>query len=251
MDGFKIRKKRNQNLYCVYFHDGSLHSTHPTRRLAKQSIMGGAKETLSNEEKEDAKTYSLLLQNSYKDAKNQIKNINGYIRDDELSGNRFQVYYNPNTHHTYVIHRGTNKSSIADWKNNLAYAIDLYEHTPRYKFALEQQKKAEQKYGSENITTTGHSQGALLASKVGQKTRKIVAYQKPVGFNELLQSPPKNEIDIRTSNDLVSILNPFQVGSKVYTIPSKTSNIFYEHTSKPLQEHVGAGRRKKKVHYNI
>jgi len=39
---FKIRKKRNQDLYCIYFPDGSLHSTHPTRRLAKQSIKGGS-----------------------------------------------------------------------------------------------------------------------------------------------------------------------------------------------------------------
>lgn len=270
-----IRKKRNQEIYNIHHSTGEVHSSHPTRRIANQQlklsmatqgvalesqirgadkqisksdISGGfsifSKKQLPESEKEDAKTYSLLLENSYASPQTQLKEINGYKRDDKLSGQRFQVYYNPIKNHTYVIHRGTT-GTISDWKNNLAYAINLYEHTPRYKFALEQQKKAEDKYGSKNITTIGHSQGALLASKVGVGSNKIISYQKPVNIKDLTRSPPKNEIDIRTSNDLVSFLNPLQLktkGSQLYTIDSKTLNPITEHEITNLKKQVGAGR---------
>jgi hypothetical protein len=252
-----IRKQRGVEKYNIYYPNKEIHSSHPTRRIAKQQLnkisktdlTGGfsifsKKKELPESEKEDAKTYSILLENSYASPQKQLKEINGYKRDNELSGQRFQVYYNPKTNHTYVIHRGTT-GSIADWKNNLAYSINLYEHTPRYKFALEQQKKAEEKYGAKNITTIGHSQGALLASKVGVDSNKIISYQKPVNIKDITRSPPKNEIDIRTSNDLVSFLNPVQLtnkGSNLYTIDSKTFNPIREHEITNLKKQVGAGR---------
>ena len=72
-----------------------------------------------------------FLKNSYKD--NQENNIDGYKRDDELSGKRVQVYHNNNTGETNIIHRGTKGSK--DWLNNLAYATGLYSYTDRYKHA--------------------------------------------------------------------------------------------------------------------
>jgi hypothetical protein len=241
-----IRKKRNVEIYHIHHPTGEIHSSHATRREAKKALKGGfslfsKKQPLPDTEKDEAKTYSLLLENSYLPPQQQLKEINGYKRDNELSGQRFQVYYNPHKNHTYVIHRGT-VGTISDWKNNLAYAINLYEYTPRYKFALEQQKKAEEKYGSKNITTIGHSQGALLASKVGVDSNKIISYQKPVNIKDLTRSPPKNEIDIRTSNDLVSFLNPYQLKtkeSKLYTIASKTINPIIEHEITHLKKLSG------------
>jgi hypothetical protein len=46
-----------------------------------------------------------FFENSY--SKNRKETINGFYRDNSLSGQRTQVYNNPVTHETYVVHRGT------------------------------------------------------------------------------------------------------------------------------------------------
>ena len=46
-----------------------------------------------------------FLSNGYK--KNQAKTLDGYQRDDSLSGQRAQVYHNKDNNKTIVTHRGT------------------------------------------------------------------------------------------------------------------------------------------------
>ena len=77
-----------------------------------------------------ASTVKKLLKNSY--SGNQEHEIDGFIRDDSLSGNRAQVYYNPETGEAHVIHRGS-KGMKDRFVNNPAYAFNNYESTDRYK----------------------------------------------------------------------------------------------------------------------
>ena len=47
-----------------------------------------------------------FLKNGYKTT-NQAKSLDGYTREDSLSGTREQVYHNNDTNKTIVAHRGT------------------------------------------------------------------------------------------------------------------------------------------------
>jgi len=162
---------------------------------------------IHNEKKGGAiqtQTYKNLLNESY--AKKPKKNIDGYELDEELSKGKSKVYYNPETKHSVVAHRGT--SGLKDWLNNMAYAVGgkkAYKMTDRYKEAEAQQRKAEEKYGHKNISTIGHSQGGLQAELLGKRTGEVITLNKATRpFTERKQ---KNQTDIRTKGDVVSKLN--------------------------------------------
>ena len=170
-------------------------------------------------------TFKNLLGASY-DKKQ--KSIDGFNQDTSLSTNTSKVYYNPQTGQTVVAHKGT--SGFTDWFNNAAYAVGgetLYKTTPRYKEAKRVQKDAEKKYGRENISTIGHSQGGLQAELLGKKGDEIITLNKATRpFSNTKQS---NQTDVRTSGDYVSALNPFQPRSDI-TIRSPTYNPLTEHS---------------------
>jgi len=195
-----------------------------------------------------ASTVKKLLQNSYSDR--QKDEIDGFYRDPELSDSRAQVYFNPLTGETHVVHRGT--QGIADWKNNIAYGLNNYESTDRYKHGKKIQEQAENKYGAQNVNTLGHSQGAMLASKVGKNTKNVITVDRPVNLRDLLtKTTGNNTTDIRTRNDLVSYLMPYQMKgdkSNLITIPSETRDPLYEHSTDRLDklkdEMIGNGIKK-------
>lgn len=137
-----------------------------------------------------------MLKASYKDAPERIDD---FILDKQLSGQYGVVYFNPRTGQTVVVHRGTKEAM--DWTNNAMYALGMYKYTNRYKTGLQMQRKAERKYGAKNITTLGHSQGAILARELGQNTKEIITLN-PAYKGE---KPLKNEYNIRSSGDLVSV----------------------------------------------
>jgi hypothetical protein len=137
-----------------------------------------------------------MLKASYKDAPERIDD---FILDKQLSGQYGVVYFNPRTGQAVVVHRGTKEAM--DWTNNAMYALGMYKYTNRYKTGLQMQRKAEKKYGAKNITTLGHSQGAILARELGQNTKEILTLN-PAYKGE---KPLKNEYNIRSSGDLVSV----------------------------------------------
>jgi hypothetical protein len=201
---------------------------------------------IHNEKKGGAiqtQTYKNLLNESY--SKKPKKNIDGYELDEELSKGRSKVYYNPETKHSVVAHRGT--SGLKDWLNNMAYAVGgkkAYKMTDRYKEAEAQQRKAEEKYGHKNISTIGHSQGGLQAELLGKRTGEIITLNKATRpFTERKQ---ENQTDIRTKGDVVSKLN-----SNKYdvNINNTSQNPITSHKIKSLDnlmdDKVGKGIMKK------
>ena len=124
--------------------------------------------------------------------------INGWILDKELSNENAKVYYRPETKEAVVTHRGT--QGVTDWGNNVAYAFGVYGMTDRFKEGKDVQDKATKKYGSKNISTLGHSQGAILARSLGEKSKEIINLN-PAYSGEI---PKKNEYNIRSSADVVS-----------------------------------------------
>ena len=168
-----------------------------------------------------------LLEASYDKG---IKEVDGYKQDESLSTGKSKVFVNEEGK-TVVAHKGTD--SMQDWKNNLAYAVGgnaLYKTTDRYKQAKKIQREAEKKYGRENVSTIGHSQGGLQAELLGKKGSETITYNK--ASRPFTNVPSKNQTDIRTSNDLISSLNTNKRG---ITIKSKSFNPLKEHSLKRLR----------------
>ena len=182
-----------------------------------------------------------FLSNGYK--KDQAKALDGYKRDDSLSGQRAQVYYNKDNNKTIVTHRGTKgvQDVLTDLK--LVFHPSLYMKSNRFQHAKDIQQRAEDKYGRENITTIGHSLGAKLAADVGGKSKEIISYNKPIIPQEIFKQTRKNETSIRTKLDPVSILGSLNPNSK--QVSTKTLNPITAHATNQLgeikNEFIGAG----------
>ena len=158
--------------------------------------------------------------------KNPSKNIDQYNIDEELSNEHAKTYHDPKTGHTVVVHRGT--SGASDWLNNLSYGLGRYKKTDRYKTGKDIQNKANEKYGAENISTLGHSQGAILARELGKGGKEVITLN-PAYMGE---KEGDNEHTIRSSSDVVSGLKNYLKGGNDTTIKSKNPfNILGEHSS--------------------
>jgi hypothetical protein len=74
----------------------------------------------------------------------------------------------------------------------------------RYKEAQDLTKKVQNKYGKK-VDVFGHSLGGTIAEK-SNTNGHIFTYDKGVGLGDLFKTIPKKQYDIRTSNDIVSLL---------------------------------------------
>lgn len=167
---------------------------------------------------------------------------NGYLRDNDLSTETTQVFYNPDERKYIVSHRGT--EGVSDWGNNLAFASseELYKKTDRYKSAKRTQNEARKKYHQDNqLITVGHSQGGLLAELLGGKD-EIITLNKataPHLTNLIKPRKKKNQTDIRSEGDFVSYWrSPFRKERRnTITIkkPKKGSDPLTEHSTEILQ----------------
>jgi hypothetical protein len=195
-----------------------------------------------------------LLKKSY-DSK--LGDINDYELDPSLSDKEVQVYKKKGTNEAVVVHRGT--QGIKDWGTDLQLALGMdIKQGRRYKHSEDIQKKAEAKYGSQNVSTLGHSLGSKLASDVGENSKEIINLNKAVVPSDLLNpnAVKKNEYNIRTSLDPVSafskITGLFKPSSEknTLTIPSQTINPLTEHSTGVLDRidadtQIGRGHVKK------
>ena len=106
---------------------------------------------------------------------------------------------------------------------DFSYASGNLNNTKRYKHAKKIQDEAERKYGSGNITTTGHSLGGKLAGKVGKKSNHIYTLNAPTfpteAFSSWIWGSNDNQTDIRSKGDLVSIFAPLKNSNQI-SIPT-------------------------------
>jgi hypothetical protein len=171
-------------------------------------------------------TLQLLLEATYTG-----NEVDGFAIDKSISTKESRVFVSNSSPHVIVAHIGT--YNTFDWGNNLAYAVGgdfAYKQTPRFKRAERVQKLAEQKYGAENITTTGHSQGALLAQLLGKNTFEIISLNGASRPQDLLKfNQSKNQYNVRSEADIVSLWrNPLQRRNET-TIKKKSNNPILEH----------------------
>lgn len=184
-------------------------------------------------DKGDFNTIKGLLNASYNPATQSVGNAQ---KDKSLSGKRVSVFHDATTSKTYVAHRGTH--SLKDWATDLAMGLG-YERGNRFKFAKKIQSQVEAKYGKNNVITTGHSLGGRIAEKVGSKSAQIITYNKASIPRSVLGSYikplPKKQTDIRTRNDIVSLLSGLQKSKNpVSQIESTSWNPITSHNIKHM-----------------
>jgi hypothetical protein len=172
------------------------------------------------------------LLNATYDGKEKVA---GYEIDKSLSTKTSKVYRNPETNQVVVGHMGT--EGLMDWGNNAVFALggkSAYKKTARYKEAEKVQRNAEKKYGAENVSTIGHSQGGLQAELLGGKSKETITLNKATMIGQNKRN--KNQTDIHTSGDIVSSLNPFQKrGKDDIVIKGKSYNPLNIHSAKSLR----------------
>ena len=162
-------------------------------------------------------------------------NVGSYREDRDLSNNRVKVYHDPATKHTVVAHRGS--VTKQDWLENAMYTAGFRGGT-NYRHSREKQKLAQKKYGTDNLTTVGHSKGALHAQDFGQ-AGDIMTLNKPVNVGDALRfKVPKYQTDYRGSGDVVSVLRPFQRGNKEATLQKPKKSFSFNPIKTILDEHA-------------
>ena len=159
-----------------------------------------------------------------------------YRLDEKLSNLYGKVYVNEKMKKVVVVHRGTVEA--IDWGNNATYVLSstAYKLTPRFQTEYNMQRQAHKKYSGYQFETLGHSQGGLLAHKLGEKSLSRIELN-PAYKGE---TQGKNEYIIRSSIDPVSALKAPKNYMNSYLYPqwNKKHNITIKaKTSNPLVEH--------------
>ena len=173
-----------------------------------------------------------LLQSTYSKKK---QDIGDYKIDRKLSGVRTKVFTNKETGKNIIAIRGTKGIHDVITDGHLFFGN---KNTKRFKHAQKVYDRVVSKYGKDNLILAGHSLGSVLIEEIGDKKDEKYTLNKPVVIPDLIKGKrvPKNQTDIRTSNDVVSILRPFQKGKKEITIPSDSLNLLDEHKTDKLEK---------------
>ena len=130
--------------------------------------------------------------------KMELNDVGIYKLDKDISNETTRVYWDGKQ--CVIAIRGTNPT-MNDWSNNLSYAMGTYKSTPRFKEAQDAYDKAVQKYGENNISVLGHSQGGG-SSSFFPKAHEIITLNRAYKG----ESVPQNEWDIHATRDPVSML---------------------------------------------
>ena len=156
----------------------------------------------------------------------------GYHYDRELSSKHAKVYHDDN-YNPIVVFRGTDITDWNDLKTDAAIALGMYKHTKRYQEAKELTKAIRNKYGSKKLTALGHSLGGKIAE--GINADRVITYNKAAGLGDIKRNIPKNQIDIKSLGDPVSMLSHLDTGQgkTVHVIP-KHLNFLYTHNLSSL-----------------
>ena len=178
----------------------------------------------------EVKYLNKLLNESYKGKNNTSANIDDrYILDNDLSTDKTKVYIDKNTNGIAMVNRGT-----SDFKDVMTDAKLLFGYNDkRFNEPKEILGKIKQKYTDKNIDVIGHSLGVKVAETLGDdpQVKNIITLNKPTTPKDLIQKTKINnkQYDIRTTGDLVSVLQPLQTGKNDIIINSETKNPYTEH----------------------
>ncbi|RZK22234.1 MAG: hypothetical protein EOO43_09855 [Flavobacterium sp.] len=183
----------------------------------------------------NVKTLKSMISNGYSRKPKDKDTIDGYVLDKELSGERAQVYHNPETNHLVVNHRGT--QGLHDVITDIRLMFGD-KSNKRFQHGKTITDKALKKYDTDYVTMTGHSLGASVAKEANKEHGKETIVVNPaVVPTDLTTKQRKNDTIIRSTLDPISMLrnlNPWRSKKNTIDIKAKSINPLTEHSSKVL-----------------
>ena len=171
-----------------------------------------------------------LLNETYKKKDATASNIdNKYFLDTDLSTDKTKVYIDTSSGEVIIANRGT-----SDFKDVMTDAKLLFGFKDKSRFgeARDILNKVKIKYPNYSIDTIGHSLGSTVAEDIGrdERVKNVITLNKPVTPKDLISKQKTDkQIDIRTTGDIVSALQPLQKDTKDIVIQSETRNPYTEH----------------------
>jgi hypothetical protein len=180
----------------------------------------------------NSKTLHKMIKNGYEDDPTNERYLDGYQIDKQLSGQRAQVYYHPETKHLVINHRGT--KGVHDVMTDIGLMLG-HKSGKRFQHGKKITDDAVKKYKTENVTITGHSLGSKIAKESNRKHNKETVLVNPaVTPHDLLEKQKDNETVVRSKLDPISYLhnfNPMRNKAKTIDIDPQSYNPLEEHSS--------------------
>jgi hypothetical protein len=176
------------------------------------------------------KDLNKLLNESYKSKNKTLDRVDNYELDKELSTDKTKIYKDITTGDIKMVNRGT--SDINDVITD-AKLLFGFKNNNRYNEGRQILQKVKEKYPDKSIDLLGHSLGASVAEDIGNdpQVKNIITLNKPTTPMDLFRKSKINDkqYDIRTSRDVVSMLQPIQKDENDLIIPSESKNLYTEH----------------------
>ena len=173
--------------------------------------------------RKDAGDFMKASYETQADAENRMSK-KGYTYDKDLSSMESKVFVNKRGK-PIIVQRGSTR--LSDWAEDALIGVGLGSFGNRQKKAIELNKKVEQKYGKP-VDAVAHSLGGRLIENSGARGN-IITYNKAAGLGDIGKSFSKKQLDIKTSEDLPSLLSNTQYHN-VEVVKQK------EHSINPFKE---------------
>jgi hypothetical protein len=169
-----------------------------------------------------------ILNDSYTKTGNDI---NDYKIDRDLTDDTIKVYKNDKTNEVVVAPKGT--SSLGDVATDVKIFAGIKDK--RFLSAKEKLDKVKAKYPDSKIDLVGHSLAGKVVEEIGgndDRVNNIITLNKPTTAFDIITGRKgiAKQIDIRSKNDMVSLLKPFGTKNQNDIVIEPTS-------SNPLTEH--------------
>jgi len=153
----------------------------------------------------------------------------GLTLDKQLSNANQKVYYDKERNPS-VIFRGSKNEN--DLMTDVLLGVGLENYSTRFRDSKKLVEDVRKKYNNKPVTSVGHSLGGSLATFAGGD--KIISVNRGVGIGGIGKELSNKQTDIRTNNDIVSLLSKTQHGSKKINIKTNHLNPLKEHSHKNL-----------------
>ena len=153
----------------------------------------------------------------------------GLTLDKQLSNANHKIFIDKERNPT-VVFRGSKNEN--DLMTDGLLAVGLENYSTRFRESKDLMNDVKKKYNNKPVTSMGHSLGGSLAEHSGGD--KIITVNKGVGFGGIGKGISNKQTDIRTNNDVVSLLSKTQHGGKKVNIKTKNINLLKEHSHQNL-----------------
>jgi len=155
----------------------------------------------------------------------------GLRLDKQLSNANHKVFIDKERNPP-VAFRGSKNEN--DLMTDGLLAVGLENYSTRFRDSKKLVEDVRKKYKNKPILSTGHSLGGAISQYAGGD--KIITVNKGVGLSGIGKEISNKQTDIRSRNDIVSVLSKTQHGGKKITLKTNHINPLREHSHSNLDK---------------